>query len=227
MSPRTVSPPSTATPAARGAPFSLVRAPPPGRRHGSRPPARRRGAPERPLDDRPSDPEVDKVLVARLRVASKLRSDILHLCAGVHERRQARPARSSPARSVHAGGTRAAERSEGFPRRSSPNADIGSALRPAASRSRTMAWWPARATASAAASPATPPPATTNLTNANITGDPASGQPVGSSPGRPEGSQGTPHPGQMGPTRRGREVARLRGRDSNPDYLIQSQASYH
>ena len=46
------------------------------------------GSAERPLDDRPSDPEVDKILVARLRFASKPRSDILHLCAGVHERRK-------------------------------------------------------------------------------------------------------------------------------------------
>src|ERR687893_2785074 len=51
-----------------------------------------------------------------------------------------------------------------MPRRATSKAPRGEGCGSTASRSRTTTSWPARATASEAASPATPPPATTNFT---------------------------------------------------------------
>src|SRR5512147_2131726 len=59
-----------------------------------------------------------------------------------------------------------------MPRRSTSNALKGDGPARIGSRSTTTASWPARATASAAASPATPPPATTSFIGRSyLTGD--------------------------------------------------------
>jgi hypothetical protein len=46
----------------------------------------RRRAPERPLDDRSPDPEIDQVLVTRLRRPPELQRQVLRIRSSVHER---------------------------------------------------------------------------------------------------------------------------------------------
>src|SRR5215207_3115004 len=66
-----------------------------------------------------------------------------------------------------------------MPRRSTPNAAAACCPASTESRSTTTTSWPARATANAAASPATPPPATTNFMIGTLTERPARRRAVG------------------------------------------------
>ena len=130
----------------------------------------RRRAPERPLDDRSPDPEIHQVLVTGLPRSPELQRQVLRIRPSVQERVEdvRSPVRQqAPAAREERVRLEVVRDSRGARRRRHRRATRPGGRR---SRSRTTASWPARATASEAASPATPPPATTNLICATYPG---------------------------------------------------------
>ena len=175
----------------------------PARRLGARPPAPPPRHDAVPTRSPGSDPEVDEVVVTRRSLHPEASARVLGLCPRFDERRRAHRARQRREQPPAAREKRVRLEVRDAPaivaecRRGSSAGIDEVALEDDGSVTRARQRERGRR-------PATPPPTTTIFTpNANITGDPASGQPVGSTPAGRRARRTAARPGQIDPTRAG------------------------